>query len=422
MTHHSVVSAGKHKNGRRECVVVFFLDAVRYDYINRRDTPCLYEAACEGVFGPLETILGFNGIAATILTGTYPTDHMVWTQYVFAPRSSPFDWVAPISGVLEKIDQGLGGLKSIRKALRFSILMTSLIRGRATYYPGVHGVPIRMLPRLSFSTPRNLHEKGAFHPLLSLFDLLRHSELSFELADYSLGDSDQKVIRRALRMRGKPDLLYIRLMDLDEVTHMFGTGSPERVAALRETDRAVGLVLDHLQRKGVNPITVIFADHGMIDVEKRIDVLSRLRDSGLHQDEDCTVFLDSTLARFWARKQALERISESLNDVKSGRILTDEDMVQYHLPRSRAYGDLIYLVDPGTIIYPNYYQTSSMVSAMHGYDPSTPGLESIFIFSGRGIEPRRIARAELIDILPTILDVLDIPIPAQCKGNSLLEA
>lgn len=41
----------------------------------------------------MRTILGFDGIAPTILTGTYPDTHGVWTQYKYSSQTSPFAYI-----------------------------------------------------------------------------------------------------------------------------------------------------------------------------------------------------------------------------------------------------------------------------------------------------------------------------------------
>ena len=162
-----------------KCVAIFFLDAVRYSYLSSMDAPFLYKMAQAGLSGPLKTILGFDGIAATIFTGTYPDVHGVWTQYKLAAESAPFDWIGPLSGILEQVDKTVSKCRILWKAFRYAILQASLFRAGVTHYPGCsHKIPFRLLSKLDVSMRRKLYEKGAFGPIPTLFDLLREKGIT----------------------------------------------------------------------------------------------------------------------------------------------------------------------------------------------------------------------------------------------------
>ena len=404
----------------KRCVLIFFLDAFRYDYLNHTDTPFILESASEGIYGPLKTILGFDGIAATIFTGTYPEVHDIWTQYSFAPRGGPFDWIRPFSSILSTAERSLSNLRPMQKLLRLVVLELSLLSSGSTHYPGTHRVPFRCLPNFEFSLKRKLYEPNAFGRIPTLFDILSAHDVHFEVADHDMVGGDDRVVRRALKIRGRPKAIYVLLMDLDEVSHTYGIYSEERKEAVRKTDAAVKTVVTHVENAGLDPVIVLFADHGMVSVAQTIDVESAVRETGLKEGQEYVCFLDSTLARFWAERRALTRIENVLRELGRGRVLRNRDLKWYHGPSTRRYGDIFYLADPGTIVLPNYYQGTDMVLAMHGYDPRIPDQDSLFMLSYEDIPAGKINAVHLTDILPTTLDLFGIAKPSYCSGYSLL--
>jgi len=400
-----------------DTVIIFFLDAIRFDYLNSRDTPFLCNVAESGISRPLKTIWGFSGIAATIFSGAHPKKHGVWTQYA-SSESSIFKWIEPLSPILDKVDQRIRNRK-MKKGFRLAFLQSSRFLFRMSYYPGVHEVPFKLLPKLDFSMRKNLYEPNAFIHVPSLFDILRQNEINFSIMDYPLMGFDYGVVRKILRTKKFPKIIYVRLMDLDETTHKFGVHSKERIMKLRETDKHVKTITKYIERMGINPISVIFADHGFLDITKNVNILRTIRKTGLKEGKDFTVFLDSTMARFWGDSSVLEKIQMFFSDIKDGRFLTQSDLDKYNLPTSTNYGNLIYVVNPGVLISPNYYQGYSKVRSMHGYDPDIPEQKTIFMMSNSG-NFSKLEELNLVDILPTILKLLEIPRPESCVGKSLL--
>ena len=67
-----------------------------------------------------------------------------------------------------------------------------------------------------------------------------------------------------------------------------------------------------------------------------------------------------------------------LKTIKQGKILTQRDRIHYQIPE-REYGDLIFLIEPKYLIYPNFYQKSKPFKAMHGYAPDKADLDGFLI-------------------------------------------
>ncbi|MGC9334877.1 MAG: alkaline phosphatase family protein, partial [Anaerolineae bacterium] len=80
------------------------------------------------------------------------------------------------------------------------------------------------------------------------------------------GSTDDNVLANALAVleEGMPNLFYVHFHGIDDAGHTYGPGAPEEQAAIQGVDAAVGQLLDAVPG---NTLIVIFADHGMHQVE-----------------------------------------------------------------------------------------------------------------------------------------------------------
>lgn len=289
-----------------------------------------------------------------------------------------------------------------------------------SYFPGIDEVPIRQLARMSASLKSNLFEPGCFGRTRSLFDILGENGISFQYFDHGIFDSDLGVFRRAVALEEDYEVVVVRFLDLDSASHAHGLGARNMLHSLRCTDTYVGRIVSNWRRRWPDLAVLCFADHGMIPVMHSVDVLRLVNATGLRPMHDFGLFLDSTMARFWANDTTMPKIRRVLETLDCGRILSETDKLHYRIPPSRSWGDLIFLMNPGFVISPNFFDRSGVVRAMHGYDPATPGLDTITILDWPGhISHRGVETVRMIDILPTALDVLELQPPLGCQGISL---
>ena len=137
------------------------------------------------------------------------------------------------------------------------------------------------------------------------------------------------------------------------------------------------------------------------------------------------MFLDSTMVRFWFFSDRAERlIVDLLDNIEGGHILSQAEKDKYHLNYSHnKFGDIIFLVDPGVLIFPNFYQNKRPVKGMHGYAPETPDQQSaLLIHFPKVKETKRFEEpVDMRRVFPTLLDLLDLPIPEGTTAKSLLQ-
>ncbi len=122
----------------------------------------------------------------------------------------------------------------------------------------------------------------------------------------------------------------------------------------------------------------------MTDVVEHVDVMARVRATGLTSGSDFHAFYDSTLARFWFRGPLAEQSIRDALATLPGRFLSvDEEKSLGFWFADRRYGEAIYLMDEGRLIVPSY-MGSQPVLGMHGYHPSAPTSRAI-VLSNRSL-------------------------------------
>ena len=163
----------------------------------------------------------------------------------------------------------------------------------------------------------------------------------------------------------KEDIEFIYFGELDGLGHKYGTKSSEIVKAIKELDDKVrGMEFD-----------LIFSDHGMIDVEKVIEVPITV---------DC--FIDSDMARYWGSEKEIEEIKDKL-PMRDGRLVR----------WNKEYGDLIFLANTGVLIFPDFWNDKP-VKGMHGYDGQHTEMKAFYLLDMDGSKVNLKAK-ELHEIL-----------------------
>jgi len=407
---------------RKRCLLAIWLDAFRTDYLEKPTAPFIYQLSKEGLQGESETLLAFDGIGASILTGVSPLKHGVWTQFCFNPASSPFRWTKEASRLNRFVDalaDKAGAVGQVgRAALNLLVLRLSRrIEGRAS----LHVPPMIPLQNLQFfdTTFHVSMYKSHVLAVPTIFDMLREQGILFKVFD---GLRDADAFKSAARVDKKAKLVFVHFVNIDTVGHTVGPYTERIWKWLREVDRRVMRIVEEHQKTFDTDI-FIFSDHGMLEVDKTVNILGQLWRSGLKEGKDFIVFIDSTMARFWIQNQKCERrIVEVLDRIQGGKILSQEDLKRYQIPNDRKYGDVIWLADAGTLMLPNYYQGMKPVKGMHGYAPGLKELRSPIIIHGEDLPSGRIQRtATPKDILPTVLDLMNMNTRAHVEGKSLLK-
>ena len=96
---------------------------------------------------------------------------------------------------------------------------------------------------------------------------------------------------------------------------------------------------------------------------------------------------------------------------------------QRRIPTERKWGDRMLAAEPGVLFWPDYFHvTDSTIVGMHGYldkSEETHGALVLASSSGR-VKAGAVGLRPLVDVFPTLCNLLGLPVPDGQEGTSLL--
>ena len=236
-----------------------------------------------------------------------------------------------------------------------------------------YNIPLSMLSFFIPTESKLKYDAPEFFPATNLFHILQKAGLSYDIQDFVehnkiKGTDDERLARLRTKIEAKNlkdfTLLYI---GFGEIAHATGTRSASFHSKLTSYDGTLKNLYTLLKKNyGEDFRFVILGDHGMVDVEKYIDItelIEQMKDKfHLTVGEDFVYFIDSTAFRVWLRDQ---RFLSECNAMIQERLATDLD--ELDLERAdNFYGDLIYILRPGRVFFPDFFNVYKN-KGMHGY-------------------------------------------------------
>ena len=269
-------------------VVVIVWDGMRPDSINERETPTLWRLAREGVtfskhHSIYPTATNVNG--AAIATGVYPNRNSLLANREYRPRIDPRSaFENGDAPVIKKGDEVTGG-KYIA-----SPTIAEIVRGagRRTAIAGTKAVAILHDRRAEWTnaTFKGLTRFAAAPMPTSLRDETIRLLGPFRTERGNTSDERNTYATRALTeilwREELPAFSLLWLSDPDLTQHEHAPGSEPSMAAVRSSDRNLGLVLEALSKKKAREKTniIVVSDHGFSTIERGIDFAAALRKAG----------------------------------------------------------------------------------------------------------------------------------------------
>lgn len=370
----------------------------------------------------IRTALGYSPTCyASMFTGVYPNKHLHWFTWKYSPSTSPYEWLRKTN--LDKLPHNLFTkylLYKITDFLAHGIIPWQGVMSFSWWYS-----PIQIWHLFDIVVKKPWFEPDFIEGYPTIFDILRDKNIPCQLVgiEGNLEESSKTISRYELS-EIKP-LTFFFVGDIDPMTHRYGQSSNTVVERLREIDTILKKKYDFFENKLDDFYFMMFSDHGHVKVSNCIDLKVVFNSYGDSLD-NYIYFLDANFARFWFRdKREEQRVREILYHLSdSGFILTERHLQKYHvdMPDNR-YGDLIFYLDAPFFfsmqpkIWNKKWGGKHKHISMHGYLPDNPDSDGIFISN---YEVSKCSYIQLEDIMPSLLDLLDIEIPDHVDGRTLL--
>jgi predicted AlkP superfamily pyrophosphatase or phosphodiesterase len=353
--------------------ILYFADGFSWEYVKER--PFLRETWDDQ--RSLDTLLGYSStIMPAILTGGWPRETGIWTEYYRDPR--------PPSSVQRLLS------RPRLRSLQFPVNLARLVYFRIARRAGL-GMEHRLRIPLALSNQFERHplKYDAFPPIglgvPTLADLFVQRGLRVQFR-YVKADADKKRESEWLNHQlANADVFFFYDPTLDSWGHRLGASADAlggRIDALAQFIETAWLDARELDD---DVELLLFSDHGMTTVTSTFDLFERL--GSFELGTDYLVFMDSTMARFWfPDRSRRQKVLASLTEVP-GRLLDSEQKHELGIDfTDNRYGDDVLVADEGVVFHPNYFAGPFLhfarkypERAMHGYMPDAPSSRAVFM-------------------------------------------
>jgi predicted AlkP superfamily pyrophosphatase or phosphodiesterase len=333
-------------------LILISLDAFRWDYLDKADTPNLHQLIATGVRSrslisafPTKTFPNHY----TIATGLWPEHHGIIFNTIYDPQMNAYFHVSDAAAVQD--GRWWGGEP---------IWVTAVKQGQlsATYYwPGSEAAIEGLRPTYWKAFAEQMPYSQRIEQTLAWLDL---------------------------PVDKRPTFIALYLEEVDNKGHRYGPDSPQEIAAIKLMDRNIGELLQGLQARGIYDQTniIVTSDHGMTaaDANKVIYLddyldLSKVVLSG----ETPVIGLSPKTGDAQQLYQKLAAAHPHL-----AVYLKSEVPERFHFRDNARIPAIVCLADEGWTI-----TTHSILGAFgyfnrgaHGYDPQLTSMQAIFIAHG----------------------------------------
>lgn len=315
---------------------------------------------------PLETILGYSSACdPSIISGLTPSEHGLWSSFYYDPDNSPFKWTRPLRILPD----------AVFRRSRVRNQMSKWIKKRCgfTGYFQLYAVPFEHLYLFNYAEQKRIWEPDGLPHGESIFDRMAKKKIPYSVHDSGVGDEIRFECLMADIQNQHIDFAYCSFGRLDGLMHEKGSNHPDIDKLMLWYDGKIRALLDAVDENYNEVSWYLFTDHGMHNVTDSYDLMADIETLGLEWNKDYAAFYDSTMARFWfLNDSARAALPQKLENHPKGRILSDRELRESGVWfENRQYGDLIFLMNPGTQIVPSFMGVKAS-KGMHGYNPSDP--------------------------------------------------
>lgn len=314
----------------------------------------------------LRSVFGYSSACIpSILSGRYPTEHRNWSYFVYDPANSPFRslrW-------LQCLPNALTGRRRVRRLLSRYVKMRLNFRG----YFDLYNIPFRYISLFDFTEKKSPLQPGGMNRGPNVFDFLTERSIPYHVSQPTAGEEANLSALLKDIASEQIDFAFLYWPELDGLMHRVGNDADDVCIKLRSYEEKIGRLLEGARAHYEEVRLYVFSDHGMANCDHHLDLRSKIDALGFKMGEDYAVVYDSTMARFWFfNDRAQRQITECLEEVHQGEILSDAELTDLgtFFP-DRYFGELIFLVEEGTLIVPSH-MGERPIRAMHGYHPDAP--------------------------------------------------
>jgi hypothetical protein len=232
------------------------------------------------------------------------------------------------------------------------------------------------------------------------------------------------------------DFEFLEFYAFDIFSHWNIDRSEAFSQALQSVDHVVKKLHENCEQKATS--FVLLVDHGQERIKGTVNLKKLLKSSGVPRDE-YLYFMEVSCTRLWFKTdRAREKILRLLEDLKHITVLDYRQIHQYNICfEDEKFGEVFIFPDHGYIFFPHdfYHPLANIFLALsgseqrprlfnprhrgnHGYLPDHPAEEGYIVLADRTYESTS-EIVDLIDFAPTVLALLEKPVPDYMCGQPI---
>jgi len=367
----------------------------------------------------IRTELGYSLTCyASMFSGVYPDRHLHWFSWKYSPHTSPFRWLDRY-----KINK----FPHVNLTRWICYRFTRFLNRDNTSNLGMplpwYYIPMKNWHYFDITEKKFWGEPNYLENYLSIFDILRVIGIPFEVV--GAGKKHFKEPLKAIERYNCEELkpwTFFFIGEIDFLSHHYGQDATQTRQKLKDIDHILKQKYQLFEKRCPDFYFMVFSDHGHMKVKEKIQLKDFFRFHGDSLD-NYIYFIDANFVRFWFRSERERKrvfyIMQRMGD--KGYFLTEDYFERYNvnMPDNR-YGDAIFYLDA-----PRVFEAGVVVAgkkivgnlvSYHGHAPEHPDTNAAFI-SNKKIKDYPYVK--LVDIMPSILDALELEIPRYVDGKSL---
>jgi predicted AlkP superfamily pyrophosphatase or phosphodiesterase len=229
----------------------------------------------------------------------------------------------------------------------------------------------------------------------------------------------------------RPRLVTSWFHGADGASHRFGPDDAIVADVLAKQGAVLGALLDGLAQRGLLESTtlLVVSDHGMTETRRTVDLGDALAGAGL----DAEVIGGGGFAQVELRGDAdraarAERVVALAREHGLEAWIEGQGPPEYAISNPR-FGDVVVAAPLGTAIAPQSGVDWLLgliglerfaMRGIHGHRPELPEMGALFGAIGRGVaKGARPGTVRAVDVAPTVLALLGVPIPDWMEGRPI---
>jgi len=394
-------------------LMILYIDTLDRKKVNNKFAPYLYSLSEKYPMLTINTMPEID-LMPTVWTGCYPHEHGLWQlrlkKDLNLNTTKPWDYLPDI--ILTTFQcfihlfTGKFDLVSVPywRRRRFDIVKTRYMR-------------------------RDLKNHLKFNETNSIFNIIGESKCNYVYNSklYKINNAQQKLFNDKNRLE------VIEDHSLDIITHWNIDDEEKMIDSWNKVDDFIKRVHTECQKKGV--ILMVISVHSQDTVEDTVNIVGKINELGTQKNE-ITYYIEASKARFWFHSNsAREKMLNYLSENEKGTLLHYEELHKYNIKfNDDSYGEYYFILNPGTIFFPNdFYQPlgnlylaltenqqrsrlqNPVYRGYHGYLPYNECEKGFLMLLDNDYKADR-KEIEIIDIAPTILNLLGYDQPELLKG------